>query len=467
MARMFGLIGDSNVKRNMSPTSCRDPLMLSSQVIQCGRIEVFKQSLKNIKSEVDVVIVSCFSNFLSSSEETSESVGHRIDPVLDEAFRLIVDECVLHPGRKYLVSPPMYRLSPLWYRDGMSAILSKFSSMARVHAQPNLRLLPSFSSPVLEKDGVHLTPFSGLEFVLHLFDSAKLALETLDAPLETRQVVVAESTRLLEDRVVALEQDHRRLSSECDLNYAIQAEANDAAINERNEDSFIISGLARISGRLSGKDWQTKAKSDVLGVIVTLMGTELGIEVVHNSTGPSPSALVTYSVQMSRVEDAKAIRSRFGKFFSGGRDSRPPSLSQISIQNLVTRATRVRISIMKLLGKRYEARNPSGRSQVIGYLPRPVLKLFPPPEAKSKRILTFSFIKAIQKLPTDFTRDEIIDITKRAAQRFPGKLRSLFVVLSDDMVPPATRSKRPGSPSGQQRDGRRARVVDEFVPEDV
>ena len=121
---------------------------------------------------------------------------------------------------------------------------------------------------------------------------------------------------------------------------------------------------------------------------------------------------------------------------------------------------------MKLYGKRYVERNPNGRFQVIGYLPRPLLKLTPPPESKSKRILTFSFIEAVQKLPNDLPKADVLDVTKRAAQRFPGQLRSLFVVLSDDMLPRPTRSKRPASPSGPPADNRRARVVvDEFEPE--
>ena len=340
---LFSLIGDSNVKRNMTPTACRDrPHMMSAQVLLCSRLEVFKQSLKSIKSESNVCVVACLSNFISSSEDTSESVSHRVGPILDEVFSLLSEECSSNVQRRYLVSPPMYRRSPMWYRDGMAEILKKFSAMAAAYPQSNLGLLPSFSSAALEADGVHLTPYSGLEYVLHLFDSAKLLLASLEAPQETRQSAANEATRLLEDRVVALEQDHRRLSSEVDLSTAIKAELDDVVINERNEDSFIISGLPRISGRLTGKDWQERAQADVQKIIHIIMGSALPILVVHNSTGPSPTAEVSYSVQMVRVEDAKALRFKFGSYFRGGIDARPEALSRVSIQNLVTRATRVR-----------------------------------------------------------------------------------------------------------------------------
>ena len=38
----------------------------------------------------------------------------------------------------------------------------------------NVHLLPSFATPAFESDGVHLTPYSGLEFVLHLFELGRL-----------------------------------------------------------------------------------------------------------------------------------------------------------------------------------------------------------------------------------------------------------------------------------------------------
>ena len=471
--QLYCLVGDSNVKRNMTPTSCRDHLMSAAQVVLCTRFELLDQSLRSVKKDVDVCILSCLSNFVSSTEAT-DSIAHRVGPLFDDVFARVAQDCDANLARKYLVCPPMYRQSPQWYRDGMPEILGKFSTISKLYSRPNLALLPSFPSPELEKDGVHLTLYSGLEFVLHLFDSAKAMLASFEASTDQRQVVMSESARLLEDRVVALEQDHRRLSSEVDLKTAIKAESDDVTINERNLNSFIISGLARVEGRMSSKDWQLKAQEDVQKVITLMMGSSLPIVVVHNSSGPSPSSTVTYSVEMSSVDDAKRIRAKFGTYFRGGKDMRPAELSKVSVQNLVTRETRIRISIMKLIAKRYLARNPGAQAQVIGYLPRPLLKITPPPEAKNKRIMSYNYIEAIKKFPTNFELSEIQEITNRAAQRFSGQLRSLFVVLSDDQVQTRQRSKRPASPSGSSSVGRRARVApaqdqdqldDEFAPD--
>ena len=71
----------------------------------------------------------------------------------------------------------MYRTNPIWYLDGLSAILVKFSDMFKVDKPPNLYLLPSFNFSDLEADGVHLLPYPGMQFVVHLFDAADEALK--------------------------------------------------------------------------------------------------------------------------------------------------------------------------------------------------------------------------------------------------------------------------------------------------
>ena len=72
----------------------------------------------------------------------------------------------------------MYRTSPVWYLDGLAEILIKFSEVFSRDKPPNLFLIPSFNHTELESDGVHLLPYPGLQFVVHLFDQAKEALES-------------------------------------------------------------------------------------------------------------------------------------------------------------------------------------------------------------------------------------------------------------------------------------------------
>ena len=48
----------------------------------------------------------------------------------------------------------------------------------------------------------------------------------------------------------------------------------------------------------------------------------------------------------------------------------------------------------------------------------------------------FTYIKAVTKLPTDFNPEELAPIYRLAAtnSELTGKLRSLFIILSDDVA---------------------------------
>jgi len=245
---------------------------------------------------------------------------------------------------------------------------------------------------------------------------------------------------------MATEQDLRRLNSAFELKSAIDSELACFRTNERNEDSFIISGLKRIRSGLSGREWQSAARDSVMSTVRELSDVPFRIVVVHNVTGRGSDYVVTYSVRLDSVEASRSIRK-------GGADGRPPELKSVSIRNVVTKETRIRLSILKMLGQNYKDSNTGAKFQVIGYEPRPVLKLIPAPDASNSRIQVFTFIEAVRKLPAVFPEDDLAKVTRQAHAQFPGRLRSLFVVLNDDHVKPGghrRNNKRGAEPSEQE-----------------
>lgn len=76
-------------------------------------------------------------------------------------------------------------------------------------------------------------------------------MELTDSEVVTK---TCESTRVLEDRVMALEQDHRRLNRVVEKKSAIDAEMSDFRTNEGFEDWFMISGFKRLSSDLVRKE---------------------------------------------------------------------------------------------------------------------------------------------------------------------------------------------------------------------
>ena len=457
----FSVVGDSNLHRFVTLVNRRAcPDLDASQLLSCGKIAILEQVLSEIESESDVCVLACLTNFLTAATGT-QTASVRVESILIEVKRLIFRSCNDDPARKYLLCPPMYRSFPLWYRDGMSAILGKFSTLMTTDRPSNLLIMPSFPNPVFESDGVHLNPTSGLEYVFFLFDTAKEVIKKSVMELPEVSVVIAESSRVVEDRVMALEQDHQRLNRAFELSAAITAEREDFQENVRNEVFFMIAGLPQIKD-LRGKEWMDKAIADVQGIIRVLLGKDLNILVVHNASGRAPGSEVRYSVRMEYAADSQEIRFKFGSFFVGGQDRRPDALRSISISNKITPGTQVRLMVLKLLARRYRSNNPEAKVKVVGYESRPMLKITP--AESDKRPRSYNYIEAVTKLPVNFTSAELRPIIAKAKIHFRNAIRSTFIVLSDDYrfevdqdaVPDQDdhASQDDGSVAGSQQQGR-------------
>ena len=305
--RAFALLGDSYIHPHINKTSCRaHPSLKSAQVLACGHLGIFQGTLDKIKPNVNVCIIACLTNFLTRADGHS-TVALRVEPVLQEIRAALVEFCAILPSRLVLISPPMYRTNPTWYREGLPEVLTLFSHTFTSDRPVNLHLLSSFATPEFDHDGVHLSAYSGLEYVLHLFDASHELISQLEASPQEVATKSCESTRVLEDRVMALEQDHRRLNRVVEVKTAADAELADFQKNEKFEDSFLIMGLPRIPSELVGKAWQEQAVRDVKAVLVLLMGREFNVVFVQNATSRVPNSEVKYNVKMSSVSDSRFV----------------------------------------------------------------------------------------------------------------------------------------------------------------
>ena len=195
----FSLLGDSNIRRHVNKNSCRaSSYVKKCQVIFCGRLEVFASSLESVKEESNVCILSCLSNFITDSEGPT-AVAHRVEPVLQEIRSVLHESCATRPSLMHMVAPPMYRTTPLWYHEGLAEIFSLFSQIFGSEKPDNMLLLPSFSTPDYDPDGIHLTPYAGLEFILHLFDSSVEIMQRQSVTVEESSIRNVEANRVLED----------------------------------------------------------------------------------------------------------------------------------------------------------------------------------------------------------------------------------------------------------------------------
>ena len=266
---------------------CACPDFDRSQVLICKKMTLFKAA--KIRDESDICIASCLRNFVrsASASDSVTSAGVRVEQVLLEVHEVLHEWCHARPDRVHLICPPMYHISPLWYQDGLSEIMSKFSSIMATNRPSNLLLMPSFPTPSFEADGMHLTASSGLEYLFFLFDSAKDVIVASGTETEVKVSTGSEATRVLDDRVMGLEQDHLRLNQSFEIFYAVNAEQDDFQENVRNKAFFMVSGLPRIKD-LRGKEWMTQALSDVQWMIRTLLGSSTMSSTMPQAGSPTP-----------------------------------------------------------------------------------------------------------------------------------------------------------------------------------
>ena len=371
------------------------------------------------------------------STERASSLSSTVDPVFSVIRDKILTLCTTRPTLQVVLAPPLYRPLPLWYRDNLAQVATKFSACFGRDRPENLHLLPSFVSQDLCPDGVLLTPVSGLHFVLYLFDETLSALKAVETTPDTLLVGVLESVRAHDDRLAYIEHDHSRLHHRVDRRVAIESEFSDWVTNRSEEDWITIKNLPRLSPDLNRQEWQVEAKKqvrDALRLAMNALKVNVDIKVLvvsnpfrHRNTGPT-----LYNVRLGSFESSRRIRDSFSGFFRHANPvKRPSSLKGISFNNKVTLNTRIRAAIMRQLGERYIETNRGATYKVRGYESRPTMIVTPPASSKS-RPRTYNFIEAVTMLPAHFSDEQLTQIFMIVGQNNRGLLRQLFLVLDDD-----------------------------------
>jgi len=156
-----------------------------------------------------------------------------------------------------------------------------------------------------------------------------------------------------------------------------------------------------------------------------------------------------FEVTMSSVDEAVRLRRQFGKKSFADRKK-----TGVKLVNSVTASTRVRISILKIMGQAYKKLHPLGVYQLLAFLPRPLVKYRP---EGTGPLRTNGFVEAVLALPPDtlgLSDDDFAPAYRSDGRRFPNNLKEMFLVLSDNS-PHAADAVPPGCPKRDQPDGRK------------
>ena len=93
MSRLFSIVGDSNVRRNMTGlnTASREA-MRTAQVVDCDVLASFEASLNEVRAESKVCIVASITNFILASGDCG-TINSAVDPVLDSVSKKLTQFC--------------------------------------------------------------------------------------------------------------------------------------------------------------------------------------------------------------------------------------------------------------------------------------------------------------------------------------------------------------------------------------
>jgi hypothetical protein len=460
---LLTLVGDSNVKRQLTSLNTQSRASLTDyQLISFTKMTELSSALQGVREESNICIVAVLTEALIESPDTG-SLLSTVDPVMNEFRDVLRNFASSRTSLAVMVAPPLFRPSPYWYKAGLPQIAKRFSECLSKERPKNLMLLSSFISQDLMPDRVHLTPVSGLHYLLHLVDESESLIRRHGDELSSKVSHVTEVSRQLTDRVSYLELDHSRLVQSFDTKVAEDSEFNDWLRNRNEEDWIVVTGLPRLSASLSRQAWQRAVKEQVGEAIKNVLHANrvdlaFSINLVTNATRGRTTGRTVYNVQLTSVESARRVRELFSGFFRRQNPVRLPAfLVNVSFRNKITFETRVRIAILRQLGENYKSSNEGSSFIVRGYDSRPLL-ILTPPQGSSERSKTLTFIQAIRVLPVELSDDNLIQIFKIIGSGFRGQLRSLFVILKDelhdyaldlvkksDLESGSARSGRPGS----------------------
>lgn len=305
------------------------------------------------------------------------------------------------------------------------------------HQPGNLHLLPSFVSQDLQPDGGHLTPVSGLHYILHLFDQTESILALHQCNSEIKLTAVQESVRQHDDRLSYLESRHKGLHDVVNVKVATDAEFRDWTLNRNEEDWLTILGAPRLNGKLKPREWQVEARKMVHDMIKAVLRAhcvklEFSVLYVANPVRGRTTGMTVLNVRLNSVEASKRVRDLYSGFFRKEDPvTLPPQFRGVSIRNKTTLATRIRIRILRELGNIFVASNPGSSFTVKGYDPRPLL-ITTPARGSSDRQRTYGFVEAATTLPAHFSDEALASIFQAVGTHAEGELRSLFIVINDD-----------------------------------
>ena len=159
------------------------------------------------------------------------------------------------------------------------------------------------------------------------------------------------------------------------------------------------------------------------------------------------SKFAVLNIQCRNVPIATRVKSTFAALVKS--TNKPAYIGDVSISFAHTLGTRVRISLMRAISKRQKEKDPNAVCSVSAFTSRPLLRV----GGKDQGTRFLSFVDAISGFRHLLTQEDL-DRALSLCSGMKGKLKSKFLVLSDDRIlPPYQGPKKRANQPGRQVGG--------------
>ena len=102
LSRLFSIIGDANVRRNMTSLNMASrESMLNAQVIDCVQMSSLDTSLQEVRAESSILIIASLTEFILNNGDCGTILAS-IDPVLTTFVAKISNFCAYRPDLRVI-----------------------------------------------------------------------------------------------------------------------------------------------------------------------------------------------------------------------------------------------------------------------------------------------------------------------------------------------------------------------------
>ena len=357
------------------------------------------------------------------------------------------------PETRFAILEPTLRPGVRWFTEGYEELRVEYTKMIGAIGLINISLIKCDDLPtqIFDTDGVHLTRGTCLPFlnvvVYFAEDIFKASLVDLEQDVQMEEsgsagivtsVVVGEETTTEEKlKEVLADLEKRRVND--DMMFARLREELDFIANTKKEDRVMVTGMTTLApkptGQVDARAWIREVAESTLEAI--LPGSRAMVQFVspNRSLGLEVPAC---EVKIKDREFAVKIRKEYGRLRKEGKLQ-----GRVFVANCVTLGTRVRMEVLKAIGKKCSG--PGEDLFVHGFTSRPVLQVKPKNGGPQ---FALTYVDAIRRYGNRVKEADLCLAYERAGMSFVGQMRQNFIVLTDKGVRQGGRQPRGGSGSG-------------------